>query len=106
MTAPGGLNNKGPIYLTGSSANQALLDVTAGSAGFGAAGTLSGYVRLVGDSAIVEFASGQITQPWPRVPIWVWNGTGRLHRGQRGAGVEQRSDGARFDRRRGDVHAP
>ena len=59
VTAPA-LNNKGPIYLTGSSANQALLDVTAGSAGFGAAGTLSGYVRLVGDSAI-EFASGQIT---------------------------------------------
>ena len=54
------LNNAGRIYLTGSSANQALLDVTAGSAGFGAAGTLSGYVRLVGDSAI-EFASGPIT---------------------------------------------
>jgi hypothetical protein len=54
------LDNKGSIYLTGSSANQALLDVTAGSAGLGAAGTLSGYVRLVGDSAI-EFTSGQIT---------------------------------------------
>ena len=33
------LNNKGSIYLHGSSANQALLDVTAGSAGFGAAGS-------------------------------------------------------------------
>ena len=54
------LDNTGRIYLTGSSANQALLDVTAGSAGFGAAGTLSGYVRLVGDSAI-EFTSGPIT---------------------------------------------
>ena len=50
---------KGTIYLTGSSANQALLDVT-GSAGFGTAGVLSGYVRLAGDSAI-EFASGEIT---------------------------------------------
>ena len=53
------LDNTGKIYLTGSAANQALLDV-AGSAGFGTAGVLSGYVRLAGDSAI-EFASGQIT---------------------------------------------
>ena len=53
------LDNTGTIYLTGSSANQALLDVT-GSAGFGTAGVLSGYVRLAGDSAI-EFASGEIT---------------------------------------------
>jgi hypothetical protein len=54
------LDNTGRIYVTGSSANQALLDVTAGSAGFGAAGTLRGYVRLTSDSAI-EFASGEIT---------------------------------------------
>ena len=54
------LDKTGFIQLTGSGANQALLDVTAGSAGFGAAGVLSGYVRLTGDSAI-EFASGQIT---------------------------------------------
>jgi len=54
------LDNTGSIVLTGSSADQALLDVTAGSAGFGTAGVLSGYVRLVGDSAI-EFASGEIT---------------------------------------------
>ena len=53
------LDNTGGIYLIGSSANQALLDV-AGSAGFGTAGVLSGYVRLAGDSAI-EFESGQIT---------------------------------------------
>ena len=53
------LDNTGKIYLTGSSADQALLDV-AGSAGFGTAGVLSGYVRLAGDSAI-EFASGEIT---------------------------------------------
>src|SRR5271163_4596933 len=39
------LDNTGGIFLTGSSADQALLDV-AGSAGFGAAGVLSGYVRL------------------------------------------------------------
>jgi hypothetical protein len=42
------LENTGRIYLNGSCANQALLDVTAGSAGFGAAGVLSGTVRLVG----------------------------------------------------------
>ena len=53
------LDNTGKIYLTGSSANQALLDV-AGSAGFGTAGVLSGHVVLAGDSAI-EFKSGQIT---------------------------------------------
>jgi hypothetical protein len=53
------LDNTGQIYLTGSSANQALLDVS-GTAGFGTAGVLSGYARLAGDSAI-EFASGEIT---------------------------------------------
>src|SRR5208337_4220273 len=54
------LTNTGSISLVGSGANQALLDVTAGSAGFGAAGVLSGYVQLDGDSAI-EFKSGQIS---------------------------------------------
>jgi hypothetical protein len=53
------LDNTGKTYLTGSGADQALLDV-AGSAGFGTAGILSGYARLAGDSAI-EFASGEIT---------------------------------------------
>jgi hypothetical protein len=52
-------DNTGRIYLTGSSANQALLDVT-DSAGFGTAGVLSGYTRLAGDSAI-EFNTGEIT---------------------------------------------
>jgi hypothetical protein len=54
------LDNTGSIQLTGSSADEALLDVNAGSAGFGASGVLSGSVELTGDSAI-EFASGQIT---------------------------------------------
>jgi hypothetical protein len=54
------LDNTDSIQLTGSGANQALLDVTSGSAGFGTAGVLSGYAVLTGDSAI-EFASGQIT---------------------------------------------
>jgi len=58
MTATS-LDNTGFIQLTGSGANQALLDVS-GSAGFGTAGVLSGTVFLVGDSAI-EFVSGQIT---------------------------------------------
>ena len=53
------LDNTGSIELTGSSANQALLDVT-GSAEFGTAGVLSGNVGLAGDSAI-EFESGEIT---------------------------------------------
>jgi hypothetical protein len=54
------LDNTGSIALAGSSAHQALLDVTAGSAGFGARGVLSGTVQLDGESAI-EFKSGQIT---------------------------------------------
>jgi hypothetical protein len=53
------LDNTGGIRLLGSSAEQALLDVTAGGAGFGTARVVSGYVRLTGDSAI-EFASGEI----------------------------------------------
>jgi hypothetical protein len=53
------LDNTGQIRLLGSSANQALLDVT-GRAGFGTAGVLTGNVQLTGDSAI-EFKSGQIT---------------------------------------------
>ena len=53
------LDNTGKIHLTGSGANQALLDVT-GSAGFGTAQALSGDVVLSGDSAI-EFKSGEIT---------------------------------------------
>jgi hypothetical protein len=54
------LDNKGSISLAGSSANQALLDVTTGVAGFGTMGVLSGNVGLAGDSAI-EFGSGEIT---------------------------------------------
>ena len=97
------LDNTGSIHLTGSSANQALLDVTAGSAGFGTAGVLSGNVRLAGDSAI-EFASGQITSLAANAQLHLQRKR-RLHRGQHGAGVEQRSDGARFDRRRSDVRS-
>ena len=55
------LDDTGSIDLTTYFlSDQALLDVTAGAAGFGAAGVLSGNVDLSGDSA-VEFASGQIT---------------------------------------------
>jgi hypothetical protein len=53
------LDNAGSIDLSGSGANQALLDI-AGSAGFGTAEDLSGNVQLAGDS-VIEFASGQIT---------------------------------------------
>ena len=58
MTAAA-LDNTGEIDLTGSGANQALLNVS-GVAGFGTAGGLSGSVTLTGDSAI-EFASGEIS---------------------------------------------
>jgi hypothetical protein len=54
------LDNTGSISVNGSSANQALLDVTAGSAGFGAAGTVTGTVELAEDAAI-EFRSGEIS---------------------------------------------
>jgi hypothetical protein len=57
--AAASLDNTGTIFLTGSSSNQALLDLT-GSAGFGTVGVLSGSVELSGHSAI-EFASGEIT---------------------------------------------
>ncbi len=57
--AAASLDNTGSIHLRGSSANQALLDVT-GAAGFGTAGTLTGTVDLTQDSAI-EFRSGQIS---------------------------------------------
>jgi hypothetical protein len=53
------LDNTGLIQLVNIDANKALLDVTAGNAGFGAAGVLSGDVFLSGNSAI-EFKSGQI----------------------------------------------
>ena len=91
-------DNTGSIQLTGSGANQALLDVTAGSAGFGTAGVLSGHVRLTGDSAI-EFAGGQITSLAASART-VPERKRRLHRGQHGAGVEQRADGARRHRGR------
>jgi hypothetical protein len=56
LTLAGALTNSGELSIF----NNALLDVTAGSAGFGTAGVLSGIVSLSGDSAI-EFKSGQIT---------------------------------------------
>jgi hypothetical protein len=49
----------GRISLGGTGDNQALLDVTS-TAGFGTAGTLTGFVALNFNSAI-EFATGQIT---------------------------------------------
>jgi hypothetical protein len=55
------LANTGSINLGGSSkTNIALLDVTEGVAGFGTAGTLTGFVELNFNSAI-EFASGPIS---------------------------------------------
>ena len=91
------LDNTGQIRLLGSSANQALLDVT-GSAGFGAAGVLSGHVRLSGDSAI-EFASGEITSLAADAQLTA-NGNDAFIE-EHGAREEQRADRAGFDRRRG-----
>jgi hypothetical protein len=56
------LDNTGQIELwaSPSGANQALLDVTTGVAGFGTAGALTGKVYLFLDSAI-EFLGGQIS---------------------------------------------
>jgi hypothetical protein len=57
------LNSTGSIYLLGffsGSSSQALLDVTAGAAGFSAAGVLDGNVQVADNSAI-EFANGQIS---------------------------------------------
>jgi hypothetical protein len=54
------LDNTGLIWLFGSDANQALLDVTTGVAGFGTAGTVTGILDLERGSAI-EFLSGPIT---------------------------------------------
>ena len=53
------INITGGIELFGFGANQRLLDVTTGVAGFGTAGTLTGNV-LVAEGAI-EFLGGQIT---------------------------------------------
>ena len=55
----GTLSNTGTIVVAAMGTGKALLDVT-DSAGFGAAGVLSGTVYLYRDSAI-EFANGQIT---------------------------------------------
>ena len=92
------LDNTGSINLTGSGANQALLDVTAGSAGFGTAGVLSGNVGLSGDSA-VEFASGQITHD-RRFRALDLIGNDAFIEDSTALGLEQRADRARFDRRR------
>ena len=56
------IHNSGQLALYGNYTYryQALLDVTAGSAGFGVAGTLTGSVELISDTAI-EFLSGQIS---------------------------------------------
>ena len=56
------IDNSGQLALYGNDyyRYQALLDVTAGSAGFGVAGTLTGSVGLISDTAI-EFLSGQIS---------------------------------------------
>ena len=94
MTAAS-LDNTGTIYLLGSSANQALLDVT-GSAGFGAAGVLSGNVELAGDSAI-EFASGQITSLAADSQLSL-NGNDAFIEDSTALGVEQRADRARRSR--------
>ena len=86
------------ILLLGSSANQAFLDVT-GSAGFGAAGVLSGNVATVRRQR--DRVQERCRSPaWRLTRICSLQRKRRLHRGQHGAWVEQRSDRARFDRRR------
>ena len=89
------LDNSGSIQLRGSSQPGAPRR-DRGQRGIRHCGSLERQCALAGDSAI-EFASGQITS------LAGSHGTERkrrLHRGQHGAGVEQRSGRARFDRRR------
>jgi hypothetical protein len=93
------LDNKGAINLLGSGANQALLDVTTGAAGFGTTGILSGPVQLAGDSAI-EFASGRITSLANGAELTLSGNSAFIE-----DGVEQRADRPRFDRLRSDVRA-
>ena len=97
------LDNTGSIDLIGSSANQALLDVT-GSAEFGTAGKSERRCSTgrrqrdrVRERADHQPGGSRAFGPERKR---------RLHRGQHGAGVEQRADGARFDRRRGYFRAP
>jgi len=69
------LSIAGPLTNTGSiDLNEGLLDVTAGSAGFGAAGVLSGNVTLLYQSSAIEFASGQITTIAPGASLSFYNG--------------------------------
>jgi hypothetical protein len=68
LTNTGSINLEG---LRGSGANQALLDVTTGSAGFGTPGTLTGGVSLSYDSAI-EFLSGQISTIAAGSDLFLW----------------------------------
>ena len=96
------LDNTNAILLRGSSANQALLDVT-GGAGFGArepercSATVRRYRYRVRERAD--------HQPGRRRDIGAARKR-RLHRGQHGAGVEQRAGGARLDRRERGVFPP
>ena len=97
------LDNTGSIDLTGSGANQALLDVTAGSAGFGTAGVSERHCST--DRRQRDRVRERADHQPGRFRALVLERKRRLHRGQHGAGVEQRSDGARFDRRRSDVRS-
>ena len=90
--AAASLDNTGSINLSGSG-NQALLDVTTGSAGFGAAGTLTGSVVLNYFDSAIEFAQ-RADQHDRRQFIVVPLREQRLHRGQHGARLEQRPDRA------------
>jgi hypothetical protein len=68
------LSIAGPLTNTGSiDLNEGLLDVTAGSAGFGSAGVLSGNVVLLYSSAI-EFASGEISTIAPGASLSFYAG--------------------------------
>ena len=70
-----------------------------GSAGFGTAGVLSGYVRLAGDSAI-EFASGEITSLAANAQLHL-NGNDAFIEDSTALGSNSALTRARFDRRRG-----
>ena len=88
------LSNSGSIFLGDAQQRQALLDVTTGVAGFGTAGTLTGFVKVYFGSAI-EFLSGQISTIATGATLEFFGTDAFIEDSTALARVEQRSEGAR-----------
>ena len=94
MTAAS-LDNTGSINLTGSSANQALLDVTR-QRGFGTAGVVSGIVDTVRRQRDRVRERADHHDRLAGSPL-ILNGNDAFVEDSTALGVEQRADRARFD---------